>query len=252
MAKETTSWGTVADWYDSHLKEDKDSYQRKLILPNLLRIMAITPGQKVLDVACGSGFFSKAFSEAGALVTGVDISPELIALAQKNAPDGRFYAVKSHELSIIPSHSIDKISIILALQNIEKAKETLVECRRVLKTSGQLFVVLNHPAFRIPKASSWEWDDEQNIQYRRIDAYMSESKTPIIMHPGKSSETTVSFHRPLQFYMKSLFGSGFLLGRFEEWISHKTSEPGGRSVAENRARKEFPLFLMMEAIAIEK
>ena len=38
------------------------------------------------------------------------------------------------------------------------------------------------------------------------------------------------------------------MGRFEEWISHKTSIPGLRADEENRIRKEIPMFAIIEAI----
>jgi hypothetical protein len=36
-----------------------------------------------------------------------------------------------------------------------------------------------------------------------------------------------------------------MLGGLQEWSSHKESQPGPRARAENRARKEFPLFLAL-------
>jgi hypothetical protein len=111
-----------------------------------------------------------------------------------------------------------------------------------------IYVVLNHPAFRIPKASGWGWDEQAKIQYRRIDRYLSESKTEIDMHPGeKRGERTISFHRPLQYYVKALGKAGFSVAALEEWNSHKHSEPGPRAAAEDRARKEIPLFLCLVA-----
>ena len=62
------------------------------------------------------------------------------------------------------------------------------------------------------------------------------------------SATTISFHRPLQVYFKSLAKHGFLVRRLEEWVSHKQSQRGARGATEDRARKEIPLFLMMEAL----
>ena len=72
------------------------------------------------------------------------------------------------------------------------------------------------------------------------------------MTPGKQGgkEFTVSFHRSLQDYAKALRAGGFAIIRIEEWISHRESQPGPRAVAENAARKEFPLFLAFEAIKI--
>ena len=74
------------------------------------------------------------------------------------------------------------------------------------------------------------------------------------MHPGKAArgektQETYSFHRPLQVYAKILANAGFVIARIEEWESHRESEKGPRREAEDRARKEFPLFL---AIVAEK
>lgn len=251
MKNTDTSWGGVADWYDDLLEEGDDTYQAKVILPNLTRLLAVQKGERVLDLASGQGFFSRAFAALGAEVTGIELSKELVAKARlhKNAAPVEYHVSPSHDLSVLPDASIDKIIIVLAIQNIEKMRETFEECRRVLKQKGKLFLVLNHPTFRIPKRSSWGYDEEKNVQYRRIDGYLSESRTEIEMHPGKKDGiSTVSFHRPLQVYFKTLSKSGFAVSRLEEWESHKKSEAGKRSAAEDRSRKEIPLFMCLEAV----
>ena len=107
---------------------------------------------------------------------------------------------------------------------------------------------MNHPAFRIPKRSSWGFDEELKQQYRRVDGYLRESKEEIDMKPGsKSSDSlTVSFHRPLQYYTKLFSATGFAVTHLEEWISHKQSQVGPRQKEEDRTRSEIPLFLFME------
>lgn len=47
--------------------------------------------------------------------------------------------------------------------------------------------------------------------------------------------------------MKALRTANFAIVRMEEWISHRESEKGPRKIAEDTARKEFPLFLAIEA-----
>jgi ubiquinone/menaquinone biosynthesis C-methylase UbiE len=246
--KKDTSWEKVAGWYDELLKGE-GTYQKELILPNLLRLMDIRRGETVLDLACGQGFFAREFGKLGAQITGVDASRALIGIARKNSPkDIDFHATTADSLAFIKEGSIDKIAILLALQNMENVAGVLSSCSNVLKNTGTVYVVLNHPAFRIPKASSWGWDEKEKIQYRRVDRYLSESKTEIDMHPGKkSSERTISFHRPLQYYVKALNKTGFAITALEEWNSHKSSEPGPRAKAEDLARKEVPLFLCLVA-----
>ncbi len=248
MKKTNTSWGNVADWYGG-LLQGEGTYQKDVILPNLIRLLDIQKGEAILDLACGPGFFSNEFFKKGAKVIGVDISSELIALAKKNSPKEIRYEISSADkIAGIKNASIDKAVVVLAIQNIENVTGVFQECQRVLKKGGSLLLVLNHPAFRISKASEWGWDEKRNMQYRRIDRYLSELKNKIQMHPGDDpSEYTISFHRPLQFYFKALQKNGFYISRLEEWSSHKKSEPGPRAVAENRARIEIPLFLFLEA-----
>jgi hypothetical protein len=135
---------------------------------------------------------------------------------------------------------------------MEHLEIVLKECVRVLTKEGRLIFVLNHPAFRIPKRSSWGWDDENKIQYRRLDGYLSQSREKIDMSPSKEGkEVTWSFHRSIQDYMKALAAASFAVTKIEEWISHRKSETGPRSGAEDTARKEFPLFLTVECRQIK-
>ena len=251
--KPKTSWGKVADWYNDLLEKEAGSYQKTLILPNLLRLLAIKKNETILDLGCGQGFFSREFAKAGAKIIGVDLSPELIAIAQKNSLKNAAYHIGSAEdLNFIKNNTLDKIVMILSIQNIDNVHKVFQECRRILKPNGKLFIAMNHPAFRIPKQSDWGYDEKNKIQYRRVDKYMSEKKLTILMNPSAKfrqvkEQYTVSFHRPLQFYFKLLGNNGFGVTRLEEWTSNKTSQPGPKTAAENQARKEIPLFLFLEA-----
>lgn len=253
-AVQKTSWGSVSTWYDSHLEKDKDTYHEKVILPNLLRLLGEIKGKNVLDLACGQGYFSRAMRTQSATVVGLDISKELIALAKEKNKESKnnieFFATPSDDLFMIKDNSQDVVVCVLAIQNIEKLNETIKECSRVLRPKGKLYLVMNHPAFRIPQFSDWGYDEENNIQYRRVDKYLLEEKVKIDMTPGAKTNKkfTYSFHRPLQVYMKALSKNNFMIARLEEWESHKKSEKGKRQDAENKARKEIPLFLAIEAV----
>ena len=243
-----TSWGGVGEWYDK-LVESDDSYQAKVIRPNLVRFIGDVKNIHVLDLACGQGYFSRLIREAGANVVGVDISRELIAYAKQKAGErGIQYEVSpAHKLPFLKSGSIDLVVCVLAFQNIENLADVMKELTRVLSPKGKIVLVLNHPAFRIPQESDWGFDEKKRIQYRREDMYMSEKTVSIEMHPGqKDGEKTISFHRPLQYFFKLFNKHGFAVSRLEEWISHKASQPGPRQKAEDKARKEFPLFVALE------
>lgn len=247
-AKRGTSWGHVANWYHEHISESPDTYHEKVIKPNLLRIVSNVHGKHVLDVACGEGFFSRALESAGATVTGVDIAPELIQIAKRLGPQNITYLAAPASRIPLPENTFDAAICVLALQNIQDLSGALAQIALLLKKGGSFVAVINHPSFRIPRHSAWGFDPDARIQFRRIDTYLSEHSYAVQMHPGSApGVTTMSYHRPLQLYIKELAKHGFVLAGLEEWISHRTSEKGPRAEAEDRARKEFPLFLMLHS-----
>ncbi len=243
----TTSWSAVAPWYDEYLETKTDSYQAKVIAPNLLRILNLKKSEAVLDLACGQGYFSRFLQEAGAAVTGIDISEELIARAKEHGGGINYVTAPAHDTKQKPN-SFDAAIIVLALENIKNVDEIVGELARVLKKEGRVIVVLLHPVFRIPQHSDWGFDTKKNLQYRRVDKYLSEVAIEITQNPfkGKKEIKTVTYHRSLQWYTKIFKKHGFAIIGIEEWISHKKSEAGARKEAEDSARKEFPLFLGLE------
>jgi ubiquinone/menaquinone biosynthesis C-methylase UbiE len=253
VPKKNSSWGEVAEWYDDLLEKDSNTYQSKVILPNLMRVLAPKPGDRIIDVACGQGFFTRACALAGASMTGADISPELIELARKQSPRTiPFHVAPAHELKFAAASTFDTAFITLAVQNIRDLDSSFGEIHRVLEPNGRLVLVINHPTFRVLKHSSWEYDEKTHTQYRRVDRYLSGGKILVDMHPGeKNGARTISYNRSLQDISKSLRKNGFAIVGIEEGISHRASGKGPRQKAEDTARKEIPLFMMLETVKLD-
>lgn len=251
MPKNNTSWGKVAGWYNQLLEEGEDTYQEKLIKPNLMRILAPKAGEQVLDVGCGQGFFAREIAKAGAQVVGIDIATELIKIAKtQSGPKETYLTLYAEKMTGLANSRFDAAISILALQNIKNMPAAILEISRVLKPQGRAVIVLNHPTFRIPNGSSWAYDEKANIQYRNITKYLSEVSQEVDMTQGiknpKMKKFTYSYHHPLQVYFKSFAKAGLAVTRLEEWISHKTSDKGPRKAAEDLSRKEIPLFMCLE------
>src|SRR5512134_1051604 len=51
----------------------------------LVKFAGVKPGDRVLDVACGTGVVAVTAARAGATVTGLDLTPELLSVARDNA-----------------------------------------------------------------------------------------------------------------------------------------------------------------------
>jgi ubiquinone/menaquinone biosynthesis C-methylase UbiE len=247
--KEQTSWNRVKNWYSKSQDHKGDFFHRELILPNLLRLMQLQKKDTLLDLACGEGILSRAIPPISQYV-GVDIAPGLIVEAKEKNTNkfAVFYVGDVSEPLQIHDKNFTHASIVLALQNIQDPEGVFANAAENLASKGKLFIVLNHPYFRIPKATAWMEDYRNNVQFRRVDKYMTPHKIPIDMTPGRTSskEITVSFHYPLSFYIEYLSKAGFVISNIEKWISPKKSE-GKYATMENIARNEFPMFMCIVA-----
>jgi 2-polyprenyl-3-methyl-5-hydroxy-6-metoxy-1,4-benzoquinol methylase len=241
-----TDWNNVATWYDEYLKGD-DTYQAQVIAPNLLRMLELTPKSTVLDLACGQGYFSRLCALSGAQVVGVDQSEALIAVAQKESTTAVEYII-GDATALTLEKTFTRIFSVLALENIQAVRDMVHGATALLEDDGKIVFVMLHPAFRIPKHSDWGFNEKKDVQYRIVEKYLSEVAIPIELHPfrGSVKTETVTFHRSLQWYMKTFRSAGLAVTNIEEWISHKTSEKGARQRAEDKARREIPMFLAIE------
>ena len=245
-------WGEVAGWYDQLVGESGSEYHREVVIPGTLRLLALQSGDPVIDIACGQGVLCRSMHERGANVTGVDAAPQLIAAARARGPaEIRYEVGDARELTFLPANQFAAAACMLAIQNIHPIQPVFQGVSRLLRPGGRFVLVMTHPCFRGPKETSWGWDDQQKVQYRRVDRYLLPRKTPIVMHPGKDpSAHTWTFHKPIEAYVKSLRNAGLLIDAMEEWPSHKTSTSGPRAPAENLARKEIPLFMAVRAVKV--
>lgn len=247
----TTSWEKVSSWYDQAVGDSGHYYHEHIIFPKLLPWFSKKSGA-VLDLACGQGILSRHLPEQTEYM-GIDISPSLIqsAVEKNHRKNASFYTADITLPLPIQKKDFSFCTILLALQNIEKPLLALKNAAKHLAPKGKLFLVMNHPCFRIPKNSDWGIDEGRQVQYRRMDRYASSLKIPIQVKPslGDKSDKTFSFHHPLSMWTQWLSEAGFAIETMEEWYSDKKST-GRYALREDKSRKEFPLFLTIKAFKL--
>jgi SAM-dependent methyltransferase len=248
-----TGWEQVSDWYGGHLSEN-DSLLNTVVYPGVIKLLAPEKNKQYLDIACGEGAFTRLLVKSGVHAFGFDASPSLIERAQRLAPTNAKYAIgdATRFAKLRQGLKFDGAVCLLAIQNIDPIAPVFHDAAEVLAPGAPFVIVMNHPSFRIARQSAWGWEDARQIQYRRVDMYMSPLKIPILTHPGADrSVKTVSYHRPLSAYMNALGAVGFAVTGAEEWTSNRVSDSGPKAKAENRARTEFPMFLALRAVKIK-
>jgi ubiquinone/menaquinone biosynthesis C-methylase UbiE len=249
-----TSWESVAAWYDKLVGDEGSDYHRHVILPAALRMLDLKPGERVLDLCCGQGVLARLLAKQGVReVLAVDASPSLIssAKAHGDATGVRYVVADACRLGALADGTFDAAACVMAVQDVDNVEALFAGMGAALRTGGRAVVIMMHPCFRVPRQSTWGWDDVKKIQYRRLDAYASANTIPIATRPGGDpSRKTLYFHRPLAAYVNALGKAALAVTACEELLTHRLTEPGSRSRGENRARREFPLFLAMKAVKV--
>jgi trans-aconitate methyltransferase len=86
----------AAKW-DASLYDEKHSFVWKMAA-GLLELLDAKPGERVLDVGCGTGHLTAKIAANGAQVTGIDRSAEMIQQAQTAYPALRFEVMDAREI----------------------------------------------------------------------------------------------------------------------------------------------------------
>ena len=106
----------------------------------------LTPvGQRILDIGCGTGFYSRFFDAA--VYVGVDISPIYISAAQQKYPANQFIVGDGTALPFADSEfETAMISGVLHHLSDDEAQHVLAEASRILSAEGKLVVWEDIPA----------------------------------------------------------------------------------------------------------
>lgn len=103
----------------------------------LVGMAGIRPGARVLDLACGTGDLAFEAVRQGAVVTGLDITPRMIALA-RSKPDGARVRWVVGDMGRLPVASgvVDVVTTGYGLRNVPDLPVALREIHRVLAPGG--------------------------------------------------------------------------------------------------------------------
>lgn len=104
-----------------------------------VRALSIAQGDRILDIAAGTGTSSAAIARAGARVTALDFSPGMVAVGRAKHPDIDFVEGDATSLPFDDA-SFDAVTISFGLRNVNDPHKALAEMRRVLVPGGRLVI----------------------------------------------------------------------------------------------------------------
>jgi ubiquinone/menaquinone biosynthesis C-methylase UbiE len=217
------SWDGLAKWYDEKQGEDGDTWHRTLIDPGLLHRLGKVKGRRILEIGCGNGHIARRLAREGATVVAVDGSPKMIARArrrERGRSTGVTYRVQdAANLDGIEDESFDVVVSNMSLMDIRDGAGAIREAARVLRTGGRFVACLSHPCFDVGPDSAWilERVELRTTVYRKVSRYreLRELKTPWLT-PRGVPRSSMSYHRPLSWYLNTLASAGLVVIGFDE------------------------------------
>ncbi len=131
IAAEKQGWHDRAAAYADHT-----ALATIQIIPALLYALAIRPGDRLLDVACGPGHVAGAAAALDLTAQGVDYAPGMVAAAQCRFPDLTFAEADAEALPF-PDDSFDAVACNMGLFHMGDPLRAITEATRVLRPGGR-------------------------------------------------------------------------------------------------------------------
>lgn len=120
--------------WNAQLYDDKHSFVWKLAA-GVLELLDPQPGERIVDLGCGTGHLTDKIAEAGAEVIGVDLSPEMIAQAREKYPALRFEVMDARELAL--NGRFDAVFSNATLHWINEPERVITGIMKLLKPGGR-------------------------------------------------------------------------------------------------------------------
>lgn len=159
------------------------------------------PVGEALDAACGTGRHTAYLAELGHKVTGLDASPEMLALARRRLPDVALHLADLRDPIPLPADSVDVVVCALALSYLPDLAPVFAEFARALRPGGHLIVSDAH----------------------QISSYLRPTLARDAAD-GAGKAIVAEYHRPLGEYIRAALPLGFAVRGCEE--VHRGGAPG--------------------------
>src|SRR5262249_48432550 len=101
----------------------------------LVEVLAPQPGEKILDLGCGTGALTAQIAAAGAQVIGIDSSPEMIEQARRSFPELSFHVADARSFTV--GGDFDAVFSNAVLHWVKEPERAVSRIRAALKTGGR-------------------------------------------------------------------------------------------------------------------
>ena len=240
-----TEWDRIASKRHRQIASGADVSFSHVLLPIFEELMGNCELESVLDLGCGTGELTKVVASLSKLVTGIDPSPESVAIARKMCADClnvSFYVSTAEEFADRRSEGRFTTAVSnMVLMDCLNLDSVLSAAASVLDVNASFIATITHP---------WFWP--QYWAYADAPWFIYQNETILEATFRISGEVTdcvtTHVHRPLSQYLKSFSRAGF---RVNQILEPFPCEEVHRLYAEQWKYPRFMVFVASKAAGTE-
>jgi SAM-dependent methyltransferase len=226
-AESRAIWNQNAAYWDDYMGPEGNAFHRLLVAPAAEHLLAIQPGEVVLEVACGAGLFARRLAELGASVLATDFSDVFIERARIRCREFSdrvelrvLDATDEAGLRALGEHRFDAAVSNMALMDIADVRPLAAALPHLLKSSGRFVFTTAHPCFNHTGATRLAEEQDAagatEVSYSvRVKRYLGLTTDRGIGIPGQQVPQYY-FDRPLHRLLGPFFAAGLVLDALEE------------------------------------
>jgi 2-polyprenyl-6-hydroxyphenyl methylase / 3-demethylubiquinone-9 3-methyltransferase len=142
--KEIQKFGAQAErWWDSE-GEFKTLHQVNPLRLSFIQRHIDLNGQRVVDVGCGGGILTEALAKAGADALGIDLSEDLLDIADLHSLESglstvRYQCISAETLAEQQSAQFDHVTCMEMLEHVPDPQSIVQSCAQLVKPGGWVF-----------------------------------------------------------------------------------------------------------------
>lgn len=219
-------WDANAEFWDSRMGEGNLTH-RHLVSPTIEHLLAVRPGESVLEVACGNGQLARRLSSLGARVSASDASPAMLAKARART-EGTGLSVEYLQIDASESGAFEKLGPVrfdavvcsMAMMDMPEIGVLAGALPRLVGPSGRFVFAVLHPCFNGARTRKQiEEEDAGGTPLARAGVFVSRYSTPRTEEGHAMVGQPKSqwyFDRPLNALLRPFFAAGLVLDALEE------------------------------------
>jgi 2-polyprenyl-3-methyl-5-hydroxy-6-metoxy-1,4-benzoquinol methylase len=220
------AWNANAAFWDARMGEGND-FVEVLTWPATERLLALRPGEQVLDVACGNGLTSRRMAALGAHVLACDFAEQMIVHARARTREHHdrieyqvLDATDEAALLALGEARFDAALCAMALFDMADIAPLMRALARLLRPGGRFVFSSTHPCFNHARmAHMAEMQDREGrietLYSVKVFGYTTPSIAYGVAIDGQP-RPQLYFDRPLEVLLGTAFEAGFVLDGLEE------------------------------------